>query len=133
MTWTDDAACKGEDPRHWFAIPIGSVYLTASRAGRPDDPYAYARSICAGCPVKAECLADAIAAQRQGRATQGMWGGLDEVERRALLRSTKRRKDPNHGADSGHRQHLRLGEKPCGPCTEAHRAARGYAGSKVTA
>ncbi|WP_205739713.1 WhiB family transcriptional regulator [Georgenia sp. SYP-B2076] len=41
-----------------------------------------ARQVCFACPVRTECLADALTS-----ATEfGVWGGLTERERRALLR-----------------------------------------------
>lgn len=45
-----------------------------------------AKQICVGCPVIAECLADAL----DNRTEFGVWGGMTERERRALL---KRRPD----------------------------------------
>lgn len=41
-----------------------------------------ARSICAKCPVRRECLAVAL----DDRIEWGVWGGMTERERRALLR-----------------------------------------------
>ena len=40
------------------------------------------RLLCMECEVRLECLADAL----QARANFGVWGGLTERERRALLR-----------------------------------------------
>jgi len=45
-----------------------------------------AKQVCLGCPVIAECLADAL----DNRTEFGVWGGMTERERRALL---KRRPD----------------------------------------
>ncbi|HET9646606.1 MAG TPA: WhiB family transcriptional regulator [Microlunatus sp.] len=42
-----------------------------------------ARLLCKGCPVRFECLAEAL----DNRIEWGVWGGLTERERRALLRS----------------------------------------------
>lgn len=42
-----------------------------------------AKVVCRGCPVVAECLADAL----DNRTPFGVWGGMTERERRALLRS----------------------------------------------
>src|SRR5690606_25973136 len=41
-----------------------------------------AKAVCTGCPVRTECLADALDA----RVEFGVWGGMTERERRALLR-----------------------------------------------
>lgn len=41
-----------------------------------------ARAVCGGCPVRLDCLADAL----DSRADFGVWGGMTERERRALLR-----------------------------------------------
>jgi WhiB family redox-sensing transcriptional regulator len=40
------------------------------------------KQICVGCPVRTECLADAL----DNRTEFGVWGGMTERERRALLR-----------------------------------------------
>jgi len=45
-----------------------------------------AKQVCMSCPVIAECLADAL----DNRTEFGVWGGMTERERRALL---KRRPD----------------------------------------
>ena len=41
-----------------------------------------AKVVCQKCPVIAECLADAL----DNRTEFGVWGGMTERERRALLR-----------------------------------------------
>ena len=41
-----------------------------------------ARTICYGCEVRAECLAEAL----DNRIEWGVWGGMTERERRRLLR-----------------------------------------------
>lgn len=41
-----------------------------------------AKVVCRGCPVVAECLADAL----DNRTPFGVWGGMTERERRQLLR-----------------------------------------------
>ncbi len=40
------------------------------------------RAVCGGCPVRTECLAEAL----DNRIEWGVWGGMTERERRQLLR-----------------------------------------------
>lgn len=42
-----------------------------------------AQKICAGCPVKLRCLAEAL----DNRIEWGVWGGMTERERRQILRT----------------------------------------------
>ena len=65
--WTGLGRCAGTDPDALF------VQGKAQRA---------AKAVCKGCPVVAECLADAL----DNRTEFGVWGGMTERERRALLR-----------------------------------------------
>ena len=41
-----------------------------------------ARTVCGGCPVRFECLAEAL----DNQIEWGVWGGMTERERRAILR-----------------------------------------------
>lgn len=41
-----------------------------------------AKRVCYGCPVRTECLAEAL----DGKIEFGVWGGLTERERRVLIR-----------------------------------------------
>jgi WhiB family transcriptional regulator, redox-sensing transcriptional regulator len=61
------AACRGTDP--------DALFVQGAAQNR-------AKQICRGCRVRAECLADAL----DGRIEFGVWGGMTERERRALLR-----------------------------------------------
>lgn len=65
--WTTRAACRGSDP--------DALFVQGAAQNR-------AKAVCLGCPVRAECLADAL----DNRVEFGVWGGLTERERRALLR-----------------------------------------------
>jgi WhiB family redox-sensing transcriptional regulator len=62
--------------------------LGACRQGDPDALFVQgaaqnrAKQVCMGCPVRVECLADAL----DNRVEFGVWGGMTERERRALLR-----------------------------------------------
>jgi WhiB family redox-sensing transcriptional regulator len=62
--------------------------LGACRLGDPDALFVQgaaqnrAKQVCMWCPVRVECLADAL----DNRVEFGVWGGMTERERRALLR-----------------------------------------------
>ena len=71
--WQYQAACEGK-PRPFFAADA------ATRAGDPI--WDEAKAICAGCPVRGECLAYAL----RNRENDGVWGGRDPAERRKLRR-----------------------------------------------
>ena len=110
--WRESALCKGRPARIWYPFVVGKL------RDQEVDPYAYARTICAKCPVAAECLAYAL---ETGQG-DGMWGGLDPAERKALGKGKPRRsrKDPAHGTPAGYRQHRRRGEEACYECSAAH-------------
>ncbi|GGS91404.1 hypothetical protein GCM10010270_74430 [Streptomyces violaceus] len=46
----------------------------------------WAKAICTSCPVRTECLAHAL----EHRTEHGIWGGMTERERRALLQRRPR-------------------------------------------
>jgi len=83
--WVAQAKCRGVDPEQLF------VRGAAQRA---------ATAICRPCPVRRECLADAL----DHRVAFGVWGGLTERERRALLRTR-----PDVTSWSAHLQAVRAG------------------------
>ena len=72
MEWSDRAACLSSEPEQFF--PVGG----ASAAGWET---VAAKQVCAGCSVLVECRDYALAT----RQPFGVWGGLDEQERRAVL------------------------------------------------
>jgi WhiB family redox-sensing transcriptional regulator len=51
---------------------------------------ALAARMCAGCPVQRECLE--LELRTEGAETAGAWGGLCEVDRRALHTAWRRRR-----------------------------------------
>ncbi|MCW2777355.1 MAG: WhiB family transcriptional regulator [Frankiales bacterium] len=65
--WTALSACKDADP--------DELFVTGAAQNR-------AKAVCMGCPVRTECLSDAL----DNRVEFGVWGGMTERERRALLR-----------------------------------------------
>jgi WhiB family redox-sensing transcriptional regulator len=73
--WWELAACRGQDATYFFAP---SWFETrAEKHGRE----AVAKAICHRCPVRGSCLGFALAT----REPHGVWGGLNEMERRTLL------------------------------------------------
>jgi hypothetical protein len=67
--WRSQAACRDVDPETFFpSAEAGPVY---------EAQVAVAKAVCAGCPVLAECLAEALA-----RIPCGIAGGLTAEERR---------------------------------------------------
>ena len=72
MDWSDRAACLSAEPEQFF--PVGGA-----AAARWET--ATAKQVCRGCAVIAECRDYALAT----RQPFGVWGGLDEEERRILL------------------------------------------------
>lgn len=64
--WTEAAACKNSSDQ---------LFVQGAEQNE-------AKRVCMRCPVKAECLAEAL----DNRIQWGVWGGLTERERRALLR-----------------------------------------------
>jgi WhiB family redox-sensing transcriptional regulator len=64
--WTARAKCRGMQD---------ALFPDASDQKR-------ARLVCAGCPVRLECLSEAL----DNRIEWGVWGGMTERERRLLLR-----------------------------------------------
>jgi len=76
-SWRVDAVCRDSDP--------DELFVRGAEQNR-------AKMVCMGCPVRTECLAEAL----DNRIDFGIWGGMTERERRALLR---RRPDVTSWAD----------------------------------
>ena len=75
-SWWELAACRGQDASSFFAPAY--FEKRAEKQARE----AVAKSFCRRCEVRTECLAYAL----EHRDPHGVWGGLNEMERRALLR-----------------------------------------------
>lgn len=78
--WQRLASCRGEDSVFFFA----PAYF--EKRGEKLAREAVAKRICASCPVIEACLEFALAT-REGH---GVWGGLNETERRAILKAQTR-------------------------------------------
>jgi len=76
LEWTESAACRGSE---------GSLFFSPETSERKDERHereAVAKRICAECMVREDCLEAAL----QRREPHGIWGGLNELERRGLIR-----------------------------------------------
>lgn len=78
QSWHDMAACRGSGV---------NFHPERGEDARP------AKAVCAGCPVREQCLDDALADSTR----KGIWGGTSERERRRM-------RADGHTADA--RQHL---------------------------
>ncbi|GAB7005872.1 hypothetical protein JCM18899A_33450 [Nocardioides sp. AN3] len=67
-SWTERAACAHTDPEIFFSLDAGSMAL--------------ARSVCRSCPVQPDCLAASLTSP----ATQGIWAGFSDYQRRQIRR-----------------------------------------------
>ena len=73
----------------WHEDRVEWVSKALCRDGNPDDLFVRgaaqrkAAAICRHCPVALECLADAL----DNRIEFGVWGGMTERQRRALLKA----------------------------------------------
>ncbi len=75
--WRALAACRYEDPELFFPIGVTGPALPHIAA---------AKAVCRGCPVRDACLAFAVTTNQD----YGIWGGLDEEERRVERRRWRR-------------------------------------------
>jgi WhiB family transcriptional regulator, redox-sensing transcriptional regulator len=70
QSWRGRASCRGEDPSRWF--PARGADLSELR------------TVCHGCPVRAECLAYALGGGAS--STGGIWAGTSARQRREIRR-----------------------------------------------
>ena len=75
ISWQFEARCRGSDANVFFS----PTHLETKEERQQRE--ALAKNICAGCPVKRACLSFAL----ETRETHGIWGGLNELERRHAL------------------------------------------------
>jgi len=75
--WAASAGCVGEDPELFF--PTGTSPGAIEQTAR-------AKSVCSRCPVRPECLGWSLETFQDA----GVWGGLDEEERRQIRRERRR-------------------------------------------
>jgi hypothetical protein len=130
--WYDRASCQGLEEL---------FFPTARRKGAE----AAAQRVCVECPVRGDCLDDAMQVEGTAESRYAVRGGLTSTERtdlqkardegrRAATRSnasegqrttalSTRRQPVEHGTRRGYQRHRRLGETACEPCRIANAAA----------
>ena len=86
--WIEHAACLDEDPELFF--PVGSTPPALAQTRR-------AKAVCTPCPVRGECLRWALDTCQDA----GVWGGLDEEERRVIRRQRRRMVAERQAAQAG--------------------------------
>ncbi len=73
--WQAKAACRGPQAAVFFSPP------TFERKDEKEEREGRAKAICASCSVRGPCLEYAL----RMREPHGIWGGLNEAERKQLL------------------------------------------------
>ena len=94
--WRSRAACRGADGEIFFP--------TATEGPTYEAQVAVAKAICAGCPVRAECLDEALL-----RIPYGIAGGLTPEERRGRGRPVAQ--ESTAVVEAGLRAGARRGER----------------------
>lgn len=84
--WRASAACRDADP--------DGLFVRGAEQNR-------AKTVCTACHVRTECLAEAL----DNRISFGVWGGMTERERRALLRRRPEVESWRALLDAAQRQH----------------------------
>ena len=75
--WREDASCRAEE--------AAEVFFPGGDRGQTKAMTDAAKRVCAGCPVRIDCLLYAV----ETRQEYGVWGGATEPERRRLARRLK--------------------------------------------
>jgi WhiB family transcriptional regulator, redox-sensing transcriptional regulator len=82
LCWMPLGACRGEDPELFFPdSPLGPAARSQVNA---------AKKVCGRCPVRAECMAYALATGQR----DGIWGGATQQERRRARRIAVQTRHP---------------------------------------
>jgi WhiB family redox-sensing transcriptional regulator len=82
-SWRQAAACWSADPDLFFPV---------SSPGQSVEQVARAKSVCAACTVRGQCLQYALAANE----AHGVWGGMTEEERSGMAPNTRDHRQSGH-------------------------------------
>jgi WhiB family redox-sensing transcriptional regulator len=91
--WAAQGSCRSGDP--------DTLFVQGAEQNR-------AKAVCMGCPVRTECLADAL----DNRVEFGVWGGMTERERRALLKKRPNVTSWRRLLEHARAEHLRATRAP---------------------
>jgi WhiB family redox-sensing transcriptional regulator len=89
--WARQGACASGDP--------DELFVQGAEQNR-------AKAVCFGCVVRTECLADAL----DERIEFGVWGGMTERERRALLKRRPNVQSWRRLLETARAEHARTGD-----------------------
>jgi WhiB family redox-sensing transcriptional regulator len=121
--WMEQALCREVGSEVFYAeAPDGLTGKFLAAWNR--EANAQARSVCAACPVRPDCLDHAIDTDER----HGIWGGMTPDERRVEARQRAARPATSHrdacGTVTGYKHHHLAGEVPCEPCRAANAERR---------
>ena len=91
--WTSEAQCRKAKP--------DELFVRGAAQNR-------AKQLCSGCPVRTECLAEAL----DNEIEWGVWGGMTERERRAILRKRPNVTSWRRLFEAAQEEHLAAYSKP---------------------
>ena len=77
LNWQSRAACRDADPELFFPV------------SRAEQQSSAALAVCAGCPVRQQCLLDEL--RFPSPQQHGVRGGMTAAARRSVMRSRTRR------------------------------------------
>lgn len=107
--WRKEAKCKG--------MPL-EIFFVGSRINQ-ERVLPQAKAACDSCPVKSECLEDALVT----KTVNGVRAGLTGAERRVLIRAREalipKKARPDCGTRSGYAWEKRNLGKACPECLKA--------------
>lgn len=113
MSWQELGLCAQHPEIDW--VPTHEKRGATPLAARAN--VTAAKAVCAVCPVRDDCLEDALSHW----GTAGIWGGTTQTERDRLPRARLRASEATCGTDSGYYHHLRqMKDEPCADCRRAH-------------
>lgn len=109
LEWANRAACRGYDLDAFFTDSKGGIERV--------------KRICRPCPVRKQCLAEALRAEYGSR--YGIYGGLTPDERTELVDGprTTGRKPAQCGTRSAYQRHVKKGEPIDASCRAANTEA----------